>query len=40
MTEEEKAAQAARTRAKLMEALACAERALFTRLARNRREPR
>ncbi|MFF2328554.1 MULTISPECIES: telomere-protecting terminal protein Tpg [unclassified Streptomyces] len=33
MTEEEKAAQAARTRAKIMEGLARAERALFTRPA-------
>lgn len=33
MTEEEKAAQAARTRAKIMEGVARAERALFTRPA-------
>lgn len=33
MTEEEKAAQAARTRAKILEGFARAERALFTRPA-------
>ncbi|MFC9624903.1 hypothetical protein ACFTXM_34750 [Streptomyces sp. NPDC056930] len=33
MTDEEKAQQVARTRAKIMERLACAERALFTRPA-------